>query len=568
MAANDKLLLDGLLDGRRRERAPDEKPDDYFEIFCAEEILKDLDLNDDEIASGLVGGGNDGGIDSAYLFLNDELLREKANISGIRGKPRIDLHVIQSKTSAGFSETAIDKLIVTTERVFDLESQRTVLERIFNDEVVALVEVFKHTYLGLVARLPALTIRYYYASKGDEVHPKVQEKVRQLTEVVRKKFSDVDFRFEFLGARHLLELARRTPTTSYQLKLAEIPIPAAKGVAYVCLVRLQDYFEFITSDSRVLLRHLFEANVRDYQGITQVNAQIQKTLRDAPTEDFWWLNNGVTVVASKATQAGKTLTIENPQVVNGLQTSTEIFNYLHANRDTTEDRTLLVRVIVPPDEDSWDRIIRATNSQTAVPQASLRATDRIHRDIEEYFKLRGLFYDRRKNYYKNLGKPISAIVSIPALAQSVMAILRQQPNVARGRPSSLLKSDDDYQQIFSESYPVHLYFVAADIMQRVDRHLRSPEIDLSRKERNNIQFHVAMYATALSLRKATPKPSDFSDFDANQIDDATLHTAYEAVFAIYTNLGANDRVSKGPKFAADVQEHLRLALRAVSEPDE
>jgi len=67
----------------------------------------------------------------------------------------------------------------------------------------------------------------------------------------------------------------------------------------VCLVRLTDLHVFVT-DGNALQRHIFEANVRDYQGSTEVNQEIRGSLANAGKEDFWWLNNGVTVLASKA----------------------------------------------------------------------------------------------------------------------------------------------------------------------------------------------------------------------------------------------------------------------------
>ena len=97
--------------------------------------------------------------------------------------------------------------------------------------------------------------------------------------------------------------------------------------------------------------------------------------------------------------------MEDPQIVNGLQTSTEIYNYCKESDETNDERKILVRVMVPTEDESRDRIIKATNSQTVVLLSSLRATDKIHRDIEEYLRPRGLFYDRRKNYYRNEGKP-------------------------------------------------------------------------------------------------------------------------------------------------------------------
>ena len=78
-----------------------------------------------------------------------------------------------------------------------------------------------------------------------------------------------------------------------------------------------------------------------------------------------------------------------------------------------KERSVLIRIIVTEKAEERDRIIKATNFQTSIPPASLRATERLQRDIEEYFLHNGLYYDRRKNYYKNIGKPQDKIVSIP-----------------------------------------------------------------------------------------------------------------------------------------------------------
>jgi AIPR protein len=221
----------------------------------------------------------------------------------------------------------------------------------------------------------------------------------------------------------LLGLARTSAKSTFTLALAENPVSAAGDVGFVGLVYIRDYFRFITDEKKQSRRQIFEANVRDYQGSTEVNAEIQQTLKQRSNEDFWWLNNGVTVVASRASLSAKALTIEDPQIVNGLQTSSEVFNYFTTSNTDGDDRKLLVRVIVPSDAASRDRVIKAINSQTAVRPASLRATDKIHRDIEEYLRPRGLYYDRRKNYYKNEGKPLDRIIGIPQLAQATMSIV-------------------------------------------------------------------------------------------------------------------------------------------------
>jgi hypothetical protein len=121
-------------------------------------------------------------------------------------------------------------------------------------------------------------------------------------------------------------------------------------------------------------------------------------------------------------------------------------------KEVVRQRHILVRIIDPEADSSRNKIIRATNTQNRIPEASLRSTDEVHRDIEDYFKRHGLFYDRRKNHWRNEGKPRSSIVPIPSLAQSVAAVVLQRPSDARARPSSLINKDPDYQRIFNRDY--------------------------------------------------------------------------------------------------------------------
>lgn len=142
------------------------------------------------------------------------------------------------------------------------------------------------------------------------------------------------------------------------------------------------------------------------------------------SSEFWWLNNGVTILAGKCYVAGSKLVVERPEVVNGLQTSHEIFQFFKDQPEKVDGRNVLIRVIVPPDEQTRTKIIRATNSQTPISEVSLHATDPIHFDIEEKLKLYQLFYERRKGEYRELRKPVDQIVSIQTLARAVMARAR------------------------------------------------------------------------------------------------------------------------------------------------
>jgi len=258
----------------------------------------------------------------------------------------------------------------------------------------------------------------------------------------------------------------------------------------VALVTLRDYLHFLTDDSGRLRKHIFDWNVRDYQGGVEVNKEIEQSLADPDAAEFWWLNNGVTIICSQTSIVGKTYSLEDVQIVNGLQTSHTLFRTLtdREEDDPVFTRSVLVRILVTDDPKTRDAVIRATNRQTSVPAASLRATDEIQRAIEAYFLGKQWYYDRRKNYYRNIGKNPDRIVGIPLLAQAVMAMGLSQPNNSRARPSSLLKRDEDYSRIFSHDVALPTYLWLAEAQKTIDAFLVSTEAGTKRPIERTYDF--------------------------------------------------------------------------------
>ncbi|MEX5748520.1 AIPR family protein [Massilia sp. X63] len=543
---NDQIILEQIIKERWEESQDGSSISEYFEIYAATELLKNQDLSYDDIEYGIVGNGGDGGIDSIYTFINGELLKEDTPINATQKKNTIELVIIQSKTSPTFKEDAVVRFRESAEDLFNLANATDDFAARYNKDIREKVELFRKAYGLLAKTFPKLIIRYFYVTQGVAAHPNVEGKVDKLREVISSMFSNSEFSFEFVGASRLLELTRDIPTTSRTLEVAESPIGTAGG-SYICLVDLKSYFKFI-SDAGALARSLFESNVRDYQGSVIVNTGIRQTLQNAQSEDFWYLNNGVTIITPKAVLAGKQLTIEDPQIVNGLQTSHEIYQHFsELSEDVADKRTVLVRIICEKDEPARDRIIRATNSQTAIPPASLRSSDEIHRNIEDFLKANGFYYDRKKNYYKNKGMPSSQIISIPYMAQAMMAMILQKPDQARARPSTLLNSDAEYKRIFSLDMPIDVYLKVIQIMRTVERKMRDLEID--RKTSANIKYYVAMiYAISLTGTKydIAVKLNGMAQLiiDTDELTAVTLK-----VKSMFEDAGGTDQVAKGSAFA-------------------
>lgn len=554
---SEQTVLSAILTAKKADEAPQMSESDWFELITASEILKDYDLSDEEITAGIVGDGGDGGIDSIFTMLNGELLSEDTEINSKQKRNSLSLVIIQSKVSPHFSEDSINRLVSVTEDLLDISNTLEDFAQEYNDDVRGRLQIFREAYLNTVATQQTLSITYCYATPGARVSNGVQSKANRLKSSVKGLFSDARCEVEFYTAQRLLELIRKVPSHKRTLELAEQPL-ATSSKSYVCLTPLAKYFEFI-SDNGKLARSIFESNVRDYQGQVPVNSAIRSTLSNPNSDDFWYLNNGVTIITPDASAAGKQITIEDPQIVNGLQTSYEIYEHFQtARRPITDTRTLLVRIIREQDSEARDRIIKATNSQTTIVPVSLRAAEPIHRNIEDYLRPRGFYYDRKKNFYKNQGKPRNAIVSIAAVAQAIMAVSLLRADSARARPTTLINRPADYASIFNHDTHVSIYLRALEIVKAVEAFLAELQRNhlLIQREITDIKYYVAMAVAVQLVGSQDNVGSKLTELDPFEITESVLLNAHHVVYSKYYGAGGDDKAAKGP----DLNKSVLAAL--------
>ncbi len=235
MTTNDVILVQQLLSQRREALAPEMSESDFFQIFSAEQALRDRDLSYDELEDGIVDGGGDGGIDAVYLFVNNMLYREEIDPADVKRNVPFEQVFVQAKKSTGFSEGGMDRFASSTRDLLDLSRDLSTLGTVYKADLIGKVREFRESYLALTLKFPKLSVRYYYAALATEVHPNVERKVEPLRNIVQTLFSPVDFSCAFLKAQQLLALARRAPSTAHRLKITENPISTGQE-GFVCLV--------------------------------------------------------------------------------------------------------------------------------------------------------------------------------------------------------------------------------------------------------------------------------------------------------------------------------------------
>lgn len=545
-------------------RDSDEYDDEasFFEYFSSSQILKDYDLSDDEIENGIVGSSGDGGCDSIYIFLNKNLVLPDQIDSIIPSKEsKVEMVIIQSKRETSFKESAIQKWKDVSNNLLSLSNSLSDFTTRYNDDVRESFGFFRDLYTKLLRSRVKLEFKYIYVSYAEELHPNVKQQAEELKGLVCKLFPNAKVNIEFVGAAELYDKYNTPAETIVNLPLAEVPIALGKNKNYVGLVSLKDYYRFIVSEDNILRRKFFEANVRDYQGRNNVNSSIRETLETGQSEDFWWLNNGITILTSEAMLVNnRELQLTNPEIVNGLQTSNEIYLYLKNNLNLldSETRNVLVRIIVPDSEESRDNIIFATNNQTNIPKASLRVTDPIHLQIELYLKGRGLFYDRRKNYYKNQGKKPSEIIGVSFLGQCLITLFLKKPDYARARPSTILTDDDSYNKLYIENQDLDVFYRCAVLGKKVQKNLKRT-IQYTSAEKSDILFYLLYGVVANSIKKNNITIADIKHLDIDSITDDVISEVKDKIYNIYKENGGNGRVAKSSEFVNKVDEVLELA---------
>jgi hypothetical protein len=510
-----------------------------------------------QIESGIVGGGNEGGVDSIYLFANKRLIREDTTLADFKDQQlSIELIIIQSKHEGSFTEAAIQKFRDFADNCLKFEVDLGQAPKIlYSEQLLEAVERFHALYKP--ALRPSLKISFYYATLAERVDAKVETRRGLLVGRLKELYSVAQSSCDFMGASALWHIFNQPSTVPLALRCCKTMAWVEFGKSYVGLVPLGTFYDFIEHGGNPRTS-LFESNVRDYHPDAKVNEKIANTLDKPGNEDFWWLNNGITIIASEAMADGDVITVTDALIVNGLQTSYEIFHHFLRASSKEDKRTLLVRIIKTSDPVSIDKIINATNSQTSIPTIWLHATEEIHRRIEVLLQGVGLYYDRRKNYYRNRGKTSQEIVTIPELAQALASIVLQRPHEARGKPTTV--AERYYKKLFSAEFPEAVYVKSAQILKRVDSYLDIATLDgvaLSRSLRLNLIFYLAMHAVCAVLRSPNPRAKTLAALDVALLTDAVLNASLTIVHQAYVTVGGTDKVAKGNMFVDEVKSSLR-----------
>lgn len=532
MAKNDKVLLDGIIDDRIEQILPSTRRDEVFEYLAFEQVLKDLDLSRDEIESGIVDGRDDGGIDGFFVLVNGTYLSDPESFVWPKTGSELEVWIITCKHHDTFQQAPLDNLVASLTELLDFGLSSDEFKGDYSEQVIKYRENLKLAYRKLSPRMNKFAIYFSYASRGDtsDIGASVASRAEQIKSIAQESFGNCQSTFTFYGCTELVELHRKVPNFSLELPFLEL---LSRGERYILLASLKEYYQFISENGK-LRRYLFDSNVRDFMGLNRVNEDIKETLENGDSPDFWWLNNGITILTTKASVIGSSIQLQDIQVVNGLQTTQSIFRYFEAGGNDPKERAVLIKIIVSNVDAIRDAIIRATNNQTNVELGSLHATDKIQRDIEEILERHGLFYERRRNYYVNLGHSPSEIISPLYLASGYVSLVLKSPQKATMLKSKFMRSPDSYNTVFSSKAPIEVWPTIVKILKNTDGVLESLRPKGSRANERflkNWRHITSLLAISKLFGKFDFSVTDLIKFDLSRYTDEEIDSTWKFIYS-------------------------------------
>lgn len=383
-----------------------------FVLLC---MATCLDLPLEDAADLVTDGGNDAGVDGLHIGDVDD---GEFTVTIFQGKYKASL-----EGNAHFPENGIQKALQTVEVLFDPSRKLTLNERIA-PRVEEIRSLIRDAYIPRV--------RVVLCNNGQRWNDIAQGWV----DAAHKDWGD---KVEFVHFNHdaLVGILQRSKKVDAALVLSGQAIVEDMNYMRVLVGRVS-----VHEIQRLFNEHgdrLLERNIRRYLGLhtNRVNTAIHATLLDpAKSENFYFYNNGITVVCDKFDynafqKSDYKVQLKNMQVINGGQTCKTIQETLGGQRDDRagESAYVMIRIyqLAENHKDFVNDITYATNSQNPVDLRDLHSNDDIQKALELGIQELGYSYKRQREE----GGGGSNVITSSIVAEAVLTIWRQRPHQAK-----------------------------------------------------------------------------------------------------------------------------------------
>ncbi len=427
-----------------------------FVYLCVETML---DLDADEAFDCLTDGGGDFGVDALHIT---EEMDGEFGVTLFQGKYKKNL-----EGNSNFEQNSIEAMINAIRHIFDPSTDLGAI----NDRLRVKVEQARSLIRdGLIPRVRAIA-----CNNGLKWNTDGQQSID------RAVLGD-QVTWEHVNHDILIGILQSIKPVDETLRLTGKAMVEDMNYSRVCVGRMP------VAEVAVLMKNhgekLLERNIRRYLGLhgNRVNEGIRATLSSNTPENFYFFNNGITLVCDKFTynalqQGNFQIKVKNLQIVNGGQSCMTILKTaeeLEKNGKTLPAQaSVLIRLyeLSSDNDDVVLQITHATNSQNPVDLKDLRANDARQQQLEQSIQNLGYSYRRKRMDATTKATDITT----GAAAEAVLAIWRKAPHQAKFLTREHFGKL--YDTIFSESLNGTQVVIAALLYRIAENHRRRPQGD-------------------------------------------------------------------------------------------
>lgn len=400
-----------------------------FMRYCLSLLLK---LNEDDIEDSITDGPMDREFDAIYISNRD-------------------IHILTFKytdnfefTKKNYPGTDVDQFVLTLDQIISGNlDEKTINSAVWDkySEIRNLSQLGKVNFKVYVVsnklypdstsqlKLGNLFNKYRIVEKPIYLN---QEDI--VTKILDFKTKQIDGKVQFVDTQHFEKANGDLKTI----------IGTISAIDLIELIKSKD-------DPKIIDDDIFNENIRVYKHGHQVNQAIIDSANQNANYQFFYLNNGITLLCEDEDYVpntkSPTVNLTNIQIINGGQTSHSLFEVYKTDPDKLRTIEVLIRLcITKRNKTIGERISESTNNQIPVASRDLHSNDSVQRKLQEEFELLGYFYERKPNQYPY--EDSNRILNNELLGQLYMAYYLDMPSEAKNNKAKVFT--DLYSDIFNE----------------------------------------------------------------------------------------------------------------------
>jgi hypothetical protein len=410
------------------------KNDDKKELskaFVCLSMASCLDIELEEAFGLITEDGNGAGIDAIYI---GDVNGYDFSVTLFQGKYTFDL-----SGDAHFPASAIQIVIRSIGAIFDPSMPIEM-----NEDLAPRVEDIR----SLIADGYIPNIKCVFANNG------LKWQQGGDTVIANAGFPDSQVRFEYHNHKDIINSLQSKKGINETLQLAGKSIQEGFNFKRALLGKIN-----IAELAGLFDKHgdnLLNRNIRNYLGLNKnrVNSEIKNTLMSDGRDNFYFYNNGITMICSKfftneLQESNWKVRVDDLQIINGGQTCKTIQHTVNENPHIDYSKAYVLIRLYELAGDGNDALVTdvtiATNSQNPVDLRDLRANDDLQIRLEAAISGLGYSYKRKKD---NTFSSPEKTVLFSVAAESIYSIWKRKPFQARFKKTELFGAF--YDDVFSD----------------------------------------------------------------------------------------------------------------------